>query len=116
MLMQYPTVVDMALAASAPVLDFSPAIDVYSFFGNITNTFRDANASCPSVIERGFAQINTLSQKGDAGLATLTKAFNLCTPLKASQVEHLILWAVNGFTNLAMWYDIILMKRNHHLQ
>jgi dipeptidyl-peptidase-2 len=102
MRMKYPFIVDMALAASAPYLDFTPQIDVYSFFGNITNTFRDANAQCPGVIQEGFSTLRALGNEGASGLAQLTQAFNLCSPLKASQVEHLILWAVNAFTTLAM--------------
>ena len=102
MRMKYPFVVDMALAASAPYMDFTTKIDVFSFFGNITNTFRDADVNCPSIIQSGFTSLRALGNEGASGLAQLTEAFKLCTPLKASQVEHLILWAVNAFTTLSM--------------
>ena len=68
----------------------------------VTNTFAVNNPTCPQLMRQGFAQLLALANSGDAGLLTLTSVFKLCSPLKASRVEHLVLWAVNAFVTVAM--------------
>ncbi len=60
------------------------------------------DAACPNRVRAGFAALlDTANQPG--GLATLTEIFGLCKPLQtAADLEHLVLWAVNSFVNLAM--------------
>lgn len=100
--MKYPFVVDMALAASAPYKVASLQVPPTLVFQTITETFAAANEACPQLIRDGFTQLIELSQQGSQGREILTEAFQLCTPLKASQVEHLKLWAVNAFPTLGM--------------
>ncbi len=102
--MQYPTVVDMALAASAPFKVASLQVPPGLVFQTITETFAAANEECPNLIRGGFAQLIELSQQGEEGMAVLSQVFQTCHPLKESQAHHLILWAQNAFPTLGMWF------------
>jgi dipeptidyl-peptidase-2 len=102
MRMKYPFIVDMALAASAPYRIASLQVPPTAVFETITNTFATTNAGCPQAIRNGFSALLETAAQGEAGLATLTQVFKLCSPLKASQVHHLVLWAVNAFPTLGM--------------
>eukprot|EP00042_Codosiga_hollandica_P035263 m.260053 g.260053 ORF g.260053 m.260053 type:complete len:474 (+) comp54593_c0_seq1:2142-3563(+) len=102
MRIKYPHIVDMALAASAPIRLGSQQVAPTRFFQTITNTFAAARSNCPDIIRAGFAQLYEAAAQGREGLQTLLLVFNLCEPLEADQVEHLVLWAVNSFTTLSM--------------
>lgn len=99
---KYPHLVDMALAASAPLAMVSQLTPPPAFFAAVTNTFAAANAACPAAMRRAFADVAQTAASGAAGLATLTSAFRLCRPLTAADVNHLVLWVVNSFVSLAM--------------
>ena len=50
----------------------------------------------------GFAALQAAAA-APGGYATLSRVFGLCAPLRtAADLEHLVLWAVNSFVNLAM--------------
>jgi hypothetical protein len=40
-----------------------------------------------------------------SGLAAIAKQFSLCKNVLPHEVEHLILWVVNAFGNMAMVYQ-----------
>jgi dipeptidyl-peptidase-2 len=102
MRMKYPFIVDMALAASAPYLDFVLEYSETAFFQTVTNTFASTNPTCPQWIRRGFSELLALAAKGEFGLIELSAKFKLCRILRLDQVQHLVLWAVNAFVTVAM--------------
>ncbi|KAL6058240.1 Dipeptidyl peptidase 2 [Balamuthia mandrillaris] len=99
--MKYPHIVDAALAASAPVLIVSGSETDY--YETVTNDFAAADSRCPDIVRKGFSEVLRLAAQGPKGLAELSKEFSLCKPLRDQHdVEHLILWAENGYGTLAM--------------
>jgi dipeptidyl-peptidase II len=102
MRIKYPHIVDMSLAASAPIRTASRQMAPTTFFATVTNTFNLANPACPDLMRRGFSELLYQASLGDAGLAKLTEVFSLCKTISPEEVEHLVLWAVNAFTTLSM--------------
>eukprot|EP00301_Raphidiophrys_heterophryoidea_P018504 c34_g1_i1.p1 GENE.c34_g1_i1~~c34_g1_i1.p1 ORF type:complete len:505 (-),score=128.97 c34_g1_i1:85-1554(-) len=99
---KYPHIADMALAASAPLRIVSGKVDRYAFFQAVTQTFAQADENCPSTARSAFSELIALVNSGPEGLDKVKTLFNLCNPITNDQIEHLILWTVNSFTNLAM--------------
>lgn len=98
---KYPHLVDMALAASAPILTVTQISAPPLFFKAVTDTFAAARPACPDAVRAGFAKLIQLSQT-PAGLTSLTNTFRLCKPLTKDAVDHLIGWIRTGFVNMAM--------------
>jgi hypothetical protein len=70
---KYPQVVDGALAASAPVLQFyNTPVSQWAFWEDTTYDFQAANPACPPRVLSALRGIQTLGQTAD-GLAQLTK-------------------------------------------
>eukprot|EP01091_Cochliopodium_minus_P011202 TRINITY_DN3116_c0_g1_i1.p1 TRINITY_DN3116_c0_g1~~TRINITY_DN3116_c0_g1_i1.p1 ORF type:complete len:495 (-),score=111.03 TRINITY_DN3116_c0_g1_i1:45-1499(-) len=99
--MKYPHIVDASLAGSAPILVASEYRSVPGYFQTVTNDFNAANPNCPIFVRQAFNQLLELA-KTEQGLAFLSSTFKTCSPLKASDLNHLILWIVNSFGTLAM--------------
>ena len=78
---RYPHLVDMALAASAPILGYPGLSDEYGWNRVVTDTFRSvcATEGVPDAVEfirSGFSELATLT------LAELGSLFKTCTPPK----------------------------------
>lgn len=108
--MKYPQVVDGALAASAPILWSTNVSSATTgpdskrppgYFETVTNDFRAADERCPGLVQQAFAKMLQLAQT-PSGLAAIAKQFSLCKNVLPHEVEHLILWVVNAFGNMAM--------------
>lgn len=100
--LKYPNVVDMALAASAPILMGSSLPPTTGFYEAVTNDFAAVDAKCPDAYRAGFAEAVRLLNSGPVGLQALSNAFDLCTPLEADQADLFLGWAITGFASLAM--------------
>jgi lysosomal Pro-X carboxypeptidase len=100
--MKYPTVVDGAIAASAPILQFmGTGVSQWDFYEIVTNDYAEVNSLCPEYILDGFNLIYQMGSTFD-GRTNLTKIFNLCTPLVASTVPDLVEWLNSAYTYMAM--------------
>jgi len=94
---KYPNMVDGALAASAPVWQFVAACD--SFSNVTTNSFKQADPSCPKLIASSWEAINNLG-KTTGGLKKLTLIFRLCETL--TDINSLKAWLNDIYVNTAM--------------
>ncbi|RMX45016.1 hypothetical protein pdam_00024800, partial [Pocillopora damicornis] len=101
---KYPNVVDVALAASAPIyMTTFQGSERDSFFAAVTEDFLNADANCPGYVIMAFEMIEMLKNQGSKGLAEISRIFKLCKPLKSTdQIPHMLHWIRNSFTTLAM--------------
>lgn len=102
--LKYPSIVDGAIAASAPVWQFMgvPGLDPEAFSRIATEDFANVTKTCSDAIRSTFLLVESMS-KTSAGRAELTNAFNLCAPLQSqSDGDKLSAFINNGFTYMAM--------------
>lgn len=92
MRMSYPDIVDIALAASAPILLYDGVTDSNAFFNIVRDDFAKLDARCPDVIRAALLQV-AKSSKTDVQMA-----MNLCQPTDATTVQ---LWARSAIVSLA---------------
>lgn len=81
--MKYPNIVAGAIAASAPIWQFTADCD--SFSAVTTSAFKKADPKCPDIIRASWDAINSMSGSSE-GLRQLTEIFRLCDTLKSGQV------------------------------
>lgn len=95
--MKYPNIVAGAIAASAPIWQFTGLVDPHTYSAITTRTFRAANESCPAAILKSWDAIQRMP------LDQLSTIMRLCTPLKAGDVESLLFpWLSNAYQYTAM--------------
>ncbi|XP_059489332.1 lysosomal Pro-X carboxypeptidase [Neocloeon triangulifer] len=100
--MKYPHIVQGAIAASAPILEFEGMNKCSAFYRIVSSDFRSASDECADSVRNSWGAIDQLAKSAD-GLAWLSKAWSTCKPLtKASDITDLKDWLVDVYTNLAM--------------
>jgi lysosomal Pro-X carboxypeptidase len=72
--MKYPNIVNGALAASAPIFQFTA--NCGDFSAVITKSFKKADPLCPSIISASWNIINDLAKTSE-GLNNLTKIVSI---------------------------------------
>lgn len=99
--MTYPHIVAGGLAASAPLVQFVGLYPDYDLFNQIvTNDYTKADATCSARIRAAFKSLTTASS---SDYATLTKSFQLCSPIgSANDVNNLLNYIENAITYMAM--------------
>jgi len=98
--MKYPTVVDGALAASAPILQFYNTGVSFDIFNEIvTADFAGAAKGCDKGISDAFSEINARGAD-KKGLDYLSTTFMTCKPLSDS--ASLVAWINNALSYMAM--------------
>ncbi|XP_033211704.1 lysosomal Pro-X carboxypeptidase [Belonocnema kinseyi] len=102
MRMKYPHIIQGAIAASAPVLQFTGHTDCEAFSRIVTSDFRAADPTCPKVIRKSWNAITNITSSPE-GLKWLSESWQLCKPLaNSSQVIILKQWLNDIYGNLAM--------------
>lgn len=102
MRMKYPHIVQGAIAASAPILQFTGITSCESFARIATSTYRMAHASCPDLVRKSWNVIMNIT-KDDEGKKWLSDNWKLCQPLKnASNVEDLLSFLEDVYGTIAM--------------
>jgi len=98
----YPNVVDIALAASAPIPQaLNGGVPGTTFFNSVTEDYKQIDPSCPTGIKKAFNELDQARQVGD--YEKLGDLFLTCDPIATDKdANHLILWARNAFVLLAM--------------
>lgn len=100
---RYPNIIDGSIAASAPILVVSGESPRKDFFQDVTQHFHDAQEGCSERIVDAFRVMDQLNNFGTAGLANISKTFNLCKPLESSDgYRHLVGWIRGSFASLSM--------------
>ncbi|XP_024890645.1 lysosomal Pro-X carboxypeptidase [Temnothorax curvispinosus] len=102
MRMKYPHVVQGAIAASAPVLQFTGIVECEAFSRIATSDYRAVNPTCPKLIRRAWSTISNVTSN-DEGKKWLSDNWKLCEPLKtAEHVKTLKDFLHEVYINLAM--------------
>ncbi|XP_036419132.1 lysosomal Pro-X carboxypeptidase isoform X1 [Colossoma macropomum] len=99
--MKYPSVVIGALAASAPIWQFTDMVPCGDFYKIVTQDFANSGINCSKNIRRSWMAVNNVSST-EEGLQWLYKEFGLCSPLKEEDVGGFKGWLQETWVNLAM--------------
>lgn len=100
--MKYPHIVQGAIAASAPILQFTGITTCEAFSRIVTSDFGATHSVCPKLIRRSWDTINNVTAN-DSGKSWLSENWKLCQPLKNSTgVEKLKSFLVDVYSFLAM--------------
>ncbi|XP_059157190.1 lysosomal Pro-X carboxypeptidase-like isoform X2 [Physella acuta] len=78
---KYPNVVVGALAASAPIWQFTNMTPCNAFYDTTSATWLQASATCVDNIHQSYNTIDMIASSG--GYDFITSTFGLCTPLKS---------------------------------
>lgn len=98
---KYPHICNGAIAASAPVAQFTAPCDA---FGRIvTADFSQQSEKCSSTIRKSWGAIDNLTSTDD-GLKWVNDAFKLCTPLKTKDDAT----KLKGYLN-DLWTNLVMM-------
>ncbi|XP_075226337.1 lysosomal Pro-X carboxypeptidase [Lycorma delicatula] len=99
---KYPAVVAGALAASAPIWQFTGLTKCEAFNQVTTSAYEKAAKNCPQNIRQTWKEINNLA-KTDEGRSWLSKNWTLCQPVKnETDVSNLKMWLVETMIDVAM--------------
>ncbi|ESO99078.1 hypothetical protein LOTGIDRAFT_207842 [Lottia gigantea] len=100
---KYPNIVVGALAASAPILQFHNLTPCSAYDKVVTKTFASYSQNCVDNIRQVYSTIDDLAKSGgNATLSFLTSTFQLCKPLKSSDIDTLEGWLEGIWGYLAM--------------
>ncbi|KAJ8256663.1 hypothetical protein COCON_G00188150 [Conger conger] len=102
MRMKYPHVVVGALAASAPIWQFTDMVPCGAFHKIVTDDFRNGGKGCEESIRRSWKAIDNVTSTAE-GLQWLSSEFSLCVPLKNKmEAAAFKAWLQETWVNLAM--------------
>ncbi|XP_015610590.1 lysosomal Pro-X carboxypeptidase [Cephus cinctus] len=100
--MKYPHIVQGAIAASAPILQFSGVTPCEAFARIVTSDFRAAHHECSNLIRKSWYTITNVTSS-DEGKKWFKENWKLCSPLvNATHVRALKSWLSDIYGNLAM--------------
>ncbi|MFT7803846.1 lysosomal Pro-X carboxypeptidase-like [Arapaima gigas] len=101
MRMKYPNIVVGALAASAPIWQFTDMVPCNVFYKIVTNDFSQSGGNCSDSIRKSWSAVDNVSSS-EAGLKWLSEEFSLCSALKKEDVLVFKAWLQETWVNLAM--------------
>ncbi|KAK2576844.1 hypothetical protein KPH14_005476 [Odynerus spinipes] len=102
MRMKYPHIVQGAIAASAPILQFTGITSCESFARIATSSYRAAHKECPKLVQKSWNVIMNITSD-DEGKKWLSETWKLCQPLKnATDVEDLLSFLEDVYGTIAM--------------
>ncbi|XP_011637730.1 lysosomal Pro-X carboxypeptidase [Pogonomyrmex barbatus] len=100
--MKYPHIIQGAIAASAPILQFSGFVDCEAFSRIATSDFRASNPTCAQLIRKSWSTITNVTSN-DEGKKWLSDSWKFCEPLKTTEhVQALKDILSEIYINLAM--------------
>ena len=79
---KYPSLVDMALASSAPILGYPNLTDPFGWYRVATTTYETQSPGCPANVRRIFSEL--LASSAPA----VSRAFNTCTPVPPARLQN----------------------------
>ena len=100
MRLKYPTVVDMALAASAPIkLDSVGLVDPLKYYRIVTAAAEKIQPGCTTAVRRAFAELRATSP------SEAQQALGLCQAATVSEYgwNDLEFWITQYFATMAMF-------------
>ncbi|CAD6244258.1 GSCOCG00013311001-RA-CDS [Cotesia congregata] len=100
--MKYPHIIHGAIAASAPVLQFTGYTDCQSFSRIVTSDFRAVDPNCEKVIRKSWESIKNLTSSDD-GKKWISTKFKVCGSLTTNEnFKTFKDFLVSIYSNLAM--------------
>lgn len=97
--MKYPHLVQGAIAASAPILQFLDYYDDCSLFNKIvTKDYEGYSPQCANVIRKTWPALRRLSRL-DSGVDFINSQFKTCKPIRGRDVGKLINYFVEIIVN-----------------
>jgi len=102
MRIKYPHVITGAIAASAPIWQFTGLTPCDAFNRVVTADYATVSAECAETIRRSWPAINRILAN-DTGKAWFSKNWNLCSALHTEEdTDILKQWLTDVWTNIAM--------------
>lgn len=99
---KYPHIVQGAIAASAPILQFTGFTTCEAFARIVTSDFAQAHEHCPKLIRKSWSVIDNATST-DEGKKWLSNTWKLCQPLKnSSDINEFKSFLEDVYGNLAM--------------
>ena len=86
---KYPSLVDMALASSAPILGYPGLADPYGWYAVATATAEAQAPGCSARVRDAFSALDA------ANASQITRAYNACTPIAPAQLRDVV-WRLNS--------------------
>jgi lysosomal Pro-X carboxypeptidase len=100
--MKYPHIVEGALAASAPILQFTGIYDCNGYFDIITKDFTQYSPDCSASIKNSWSAVRRVASE-DGGSSWLQSTFNVCEDLnQEGNLEKFIVWLSGAYESLGM--------------
>jgi lysosomal Pro-X carboxypeptidase len=99
--MKYPHLVEGALAASAPILQFPELYDCSGYFKIVTKDFENYSKSCSDSIRNSWPAVKRLGAS-EEGRKWLKSNFRLCQDLEEEDIESFMAWISSLYEDLAM--------------
>ncbi|KAL0276297.1 UNVERIFIED_CONTAM: hypothetical protein PYX00_003896 [Menopon gallinae] len=99
--MKYPHVVAGAIAASAPIWQFSGMTPCEAFFRITTSDYTAVNQTCSDLIRKSWKTLRNITSQ-DSGLLWLSKEWKLCKNLTSKDVNDFVEWLGDMYSTLAM--------------
>ncbi|KAF5294855.1 hypothetical protein FQA39_LY00339 [Lamprigera yunnana] len=98
--LKYPATVLGAVASSAPIWQFETPCDVYNKI--LTSVYKVSSANdCSKIIKSTWPAIREITSTHE-GRQWLTDTWKLCEPLQESDIEYLLNWLQDVYSNMAM--------------
>lgn len=99
---KYPHIIQGAIAASAPILQYIGLTPCEKFGQVVTADFAKESDQCADVVRKSWAAIDRVVED-ETSLSWFNDAWKFCSPIKnAADVTMLKDWLTNVWTNLAM--------------
>eukprot|EP00744_Colponema_vietnamica_P006118 GILI01008906.1.p1 GENE.GILI01008906.1~~GILI01008906.1.p1 ORF type:complete len:482 (-),score=132.71 GILI01008906.1:278-1624(-) len=104
MRMKYPHEVAGALAASAPILQFTGITGEYEFMKQVTKDFTDAHPHCDQNIHAALSFVQRIAQRGNPKeLQLLRSSFRICDAIPDGAEAYRVLdWLQESLVSMAM--------------
>jgi len=102
MRINYPWVIDAAVASSAPILQFTDITDCHVYNKIVTKAFEQPGKQCADNIRKSWAALEAKSKQGSNGLNFLQTNFRICQSLSPNNYTAVRDWLQDTYGNLAM--------------
>lgn len=103
MRLKYPHLITGAIAASAPILQFTGLTPCDAFNRVVTADFTAADPECSETIRKSWTALNKILLNDTNGKEWLSTTWKLCKPINTTDdIDTLKDWLTNVWTNLAM--------------
>ncbi|OQR76200.1 lysosomal Pro-X carboxypeptidase-like [Tropilaelaps mercedesae] len=102
MRMKYPWLIDAALAASAPILQFQGVTPCGVYNQIVTKAFKAEGDQCVDNIRKSWIALEKKGREGEKGADFLRKNFRICQPVLPTNYTAVRNWLYDTYGNLAM--------------